>query len=288
MGSLLNNYTAYYFALFTNNFALHCCAGISSQFKYKITCAWRSLIPYSSVICVLGCYCCVYVSPRLATLLFSKFWQVSMPNLKCFSCASAKKSTALKADDSVKCSRCGVHFHRSCGDRASPQPDGSFLKCCRLTVDDSTKTSSPTDDTDSTPSSLELHCNRIGARVSQLVSRLDGIDTKLQEITSLSNAVHNLEKRVIDIERSLSMSPVNVDSVVNEVQDRLSRANNLLIFKLPEVAAEDSTSDTQEVVTALSSIKDISLSNLSVTRLGKPNKSVTRPTLVRMNSNADV
>lgn len=77
-----------------------------------------------------------------------------------------------------------------------------------------------------------------------------------------------------------------MDDVTAELQDRLSRALNIILYNLP---MEDGGDDLNNIRRALSSIKNIDLNNISARRFTKPERiGCPPPVIVRLASTHDV
>lgn len=94
----------------------------------------------------------------------------------------------------------------------------------------------------------------------------DKIDTLSAKTSSLIDDVSNLNNRVNLLETD--MANLSLESIISEFSDRQQRANNILIFNLPEPKnASDPSDDT--IITELLNVLNINTSSVRLSRLGK-------------------
>lgn len=154
----------------------------------------------------------------------------------------------------------------------------------------------------------------LSAVVNSLVQKVDNIkSTELAEIksevktvtsklTSIENRLNASEKRIDDLEskvNAISTSPVgpNValspELVLAELNDRNSRASNIIVYNLPEASANNEAaaklSDNDLLVKLISTFAThVNTSNLKTYRLGGPQSKKPRPIKVVLENPSDV
>lgn len=111
----------------------------------------------------------------------------------------------------------------------------------------------------------------------------------LRQIDNLRSEVNSLKDEILKLKDMKKDTPMSSEDIISELHERQKRANNLLIFNLPE---PDNVSDDLDQVKTLvtkaagASITDIN--DIKVFRFGKKNKNGHRPLKVVLKSNRDV
>ena len=89
---------------------------------------------------------------------------------------------------------------------------------------------------------------------------------------------------------ALKHASIDIDTLEQEIQDRVCKMNNILLYKVPEPNPGQNyvTADAELVTGILSKIKSISFHISSVKRVGRPNADVFRPLVITLRSRHDV
>lgn len=137
--------------------------------------------------------------------------------------------------------------------------------------------------------SLRLH----DSKFETLLTKIDDLSSDIlklkDENVSLKNEIGSLHKRieVFESKSNNTLSDVPFD-LLRESEDRKTRANNILIFNLPENKDEsiDSiTSKTEELFSAL----HLPITPVKISRIGKIKiNSKPRPLKIELNNSAEV
>lgn len=201
---------------------------------------------------------------------------------KCFLCP---RKAATLTDDATKCSGCNSYYHPSCARKAKPSFDGTFSACCgNGNADPRHSVDIPSDLSD-----LDELDNNSKILFKLLSKKID------DNFNNMVASVNNLKTKIIVVEQRLDILEKNAlhksENVVAEIQDRLSRAKNIIIYKLRD-AANAEISDKQRVIEVLSQgdrQPSFNINDIIVSRIGNKfvNK-VTRPVKVTLPSVEDV
>ena len=82
---------------------------------------------------------------------------------------------------------------------------------------------------------------------------------------------------------------VNIDNLAFDIQDRLARSRNIILYGVNEIQGASQQSDSEQVATILSRVPGLDLSNIVTRRLGKlVTGGKPRPLLVRLISTDEV
>ncbi|KAK4876310.1 hypothetical protein RN001_012732 [Aquatica leii] len=117
------------------------------------------------------------------------------------------------------------------------------------------------------------------------------IPTLLESINKLSDTVNELKKQII--ENDSFKQKLVMEEMMVELTDRQQRANNIIIYKLPELESDCSITDAniKDKANAIEIVKFISptvnTNNVKVMRLGKKDSSKTRPLKICLESRRD-
>lgn len=137
------------------------------------------------------------------------------------------------------------------------------------------------------PTVLETKLDIILDRLNQMDKTLANV---VEENRKYREKIDHLENKCATLERKI-MS--NTDCIFNEVQDRLSRANNIIMFNAPESVSQDYNVRNDEdlclVKAFISKVSDVTTDEIEAFRLGKPNDAnkKPRPIKVKLNSSLD-
>ena len=144
--------------------------------------------------------------------------------------------------------------------------------------------------------SAEFAKNNAGiySRIDQLASQISVIDTKVKPIATLNQALNDLDNRVAALENNNvnpapPQQPIDINNLAYELQDRLARSRNIILYGIVEVQGTSQVNDTEQAASILSRIPGIDLSNVVVRRLGKfVAGGKPRPLLIRLISADEV
>lgn len=215
--------------------------------------------------------------------------------------ASGKKICKVCSTSVVKAVSCGIcksSFHPGCVSRSThPHRDGSLLNC-NVPVPQLIMTSS-----DDYPSSLDtqfrLQQDLIRDEFAKLraefkVFRDEIREMCMEELRSINAAIISVTSRVERLEAAVT-SPsstsreVCTEDILSEINDRRSRACNILLHGLEESAVTAANPDDTSLV--ISRVRDILLTvhpsnydNVKVCRLGKPTSGICRPLRITLPS----
>ncbi|KAJ8685253.1 hypothetical protein QAD02_021046 [Eretmocerus hayati] len=82
---------------------------------------------------------------------------------------------------------------------------------------------------------------------------------------------------------------MSVDDISDEMQNRVSRLNNLIMYKVEEIDANGArTNDLTQVQNRLRNVADITIQGIKVRRIGQVKDGKPRPILIEMRSHHDV
>ena len=128
---------------------------------------------------------------------------------------------------------------------------------------------------------------QLKVKVGDLNNRVDAV-TAAHQTLAMHSALQ--EQRISKLEAA--PCPAGTDDVIEELNDRVARARNIIIFELPEpqnVSLEQArTTDAECARTLLQGICPLGSHDLVVHRLGKSSSSKSRPLCVGLDSSATV
>lgn len=131
--------------------------------------------------------------------------------------------------------------------------------------------------------------------LSEEIASLREDVTRLQQGDPVDVSAFKTELNELKAEIESVMSAVDnlptMDGIENEIQARLSRSKNVVLYNVSEASPEvDSvtTADLAAVRVLLGEINNINSDAISVRRLGKPSRDVNRPLVVTLSSRAEV
>jgi hypothetical protein len=137
--------------------------------------------------------------------------------------------------------------------------------------------------------------NNVSQKVDNIkTSELAEIKTDIKSVTSKLESIENRlvtsEKRIDSLEVKVESmaalgeeNSVNLESFIAEFKDREMRANNVILYNVPECDGKTSAArqkfDKEIVTKIVNSLKNVSVSidNLKVYRIGKPKPNTIRP-----------
>lgn len=224
-------------------------------------------------------------------------------------CLMCKQSVV----DAIFCSVCDSPYHPGCASRVRVLDNGAYSKCCgprsplpSTQFDSSSSQTQPTNQSQQTTdnsvetiinnaiSGLQLNMNAnfssLHTSISELKTNVESLTSKMERTIS---TVNDHSTRIAEIEGTIN--GLRVDSIsrdcMTEIQSRLSRSNNLILFGfnevIPEVdknlqtSAEFNISD--EIVKLFSVFSPPSLTtNLKALRIGKFAQAQKRPRPVKI------
>lgn len=166
----------------------------------------------------------------------------------CMNCTAAKPGTGR----TIQCDGCKGNIHISCGG---------------LTDNDIVFTRSKS-------RSLKIVCNVCNNNMAQF-GNLKALINNLKD--EFANSLRELKLQFDDKIKEIKLNNLNNDyklseSLIQEINERQKRANNVIVFNLEEVNSthpdQQEVNDKNQVKNILKSIPSIDLNNLRVTRLG--------------------
>lgn len=197
----------------------------------------------------------------------------------------------VKVANATLCPKCSTPYHSSCALKYSTNPDGGFKKCC------GPPSPLPTTTTlSSTPSShddlrmlireemqlvretFSSEFRSLNTTISNLSTEIKAVNAKIDACASESHdtvlRVNALEDKVEEIIEGNSSPNNNFDSCLTEVEDRLRRRNNLIIYGLtdhdPSIFPNFHDTDLELTKSLFAScIKNSSFDNIKIWRIGK-------------------
>lgn len=145
-------------------------------------------------------------------------------------------------------------------------------------------------------------------RIKTLVAEVEDIKNDVKNLKESSNEIAALRDDVTSIQNDnvvvvadIKALKVKVDRVISavdklpsieeiesEIQDRVSRNSNIILYNVVEPKENAASADLTMVKELLAKINNINASSIAVRRLGKPKKDVLRPLLVTLATRSDV
>lgn len=167
----------------------------------------------------------------------------------------------------IKCSLCDFDIH---------------LECIGLSKEEATCI------TRSKAKNIKMYCSRCHdneSKLEQLIKKLEARDSKIDELSAkLDNFYTRFNDRLSAVENSIVSLQIKPraeanEETIQESVERLKRAGNIILTKLPEVSpAEDADAVNKIVKTVIGYIPE----NISITRLGRNGSSGTSATTSRI------
>jgi hypothetical protein len=140
-------------------------------------------------------------------------------------------------------------------------------------------------DLKSTQNKLITSINDQGKTLKSFTKRFDDLTSQINKLsaenTALNTKVSNLENKIIEIEKnSTSNSQISEIDLINELVERQSRAQNIILFNLPENSnnTHNQTSDEDRIKLIFTEM-GINFNPIKFFRLGKPS---TRPRPIKI------
>ncbi|KAJ8681630.1 hypothetical protein QAD02_017422 [Eretmocerus hayati] len=121
-------------------------------------------------------------------------------------------------------------------------------------------------------------------QLNELKEEVNSFQVVANEFPFLQAKVANLEEKLEVIQSSNSLSGLNGERMIDEVQERIAKSKNLLLHNVPE--SNDSVADATSAINILAPI-NVNLTSISATRVGNPGTK-PRPSLITMASQQDV
>ena len=139
---------------------------------------------------------------------------------------------------------------------------------------------------------FQRHNEGVYSGIDALASQISVVDEKVQPVAGLVDRVCNIEARVSALENNHAAAPppaIDIQSIAVEIQDRLLRSQNILLYGVAEVNAPSQQTEIEIVTSILSRVPGIDISNITIRRLGKPRTDGSaRPLLIKLISAAEV
>lgn len=129
----------------------------------------------------------------------------------------------------------------------------------------------------------KLASNSTLSSIAEVKGQIQDIFTKLATLTSNSS---NVPDSGVGPQVQLNGKPY-ITNLAQEIQDRLARSNNLIIYGLPE-AQDQQVNDAHTIKEILGKIGNLDINNLNIKRIGASSKNKNRPILVRLRSQGEV
>ncbi|CAG5028978.1 unnamed protein product [Parnassius apollo] len=113
----------------------------------------------------------------------------------------------------------------------------------------------------------------------------DDCEEGLRQIPDLRRLVTELQQQVQELRKN-HINVVNLDTVINEIQERKNRSRNLIVFGIPESTAnspeERKSHDKDQVSKTITSLATPEPEILTVIRLGKPVSKIEKPRPIKV------
>lgn len=203
-----------------------------------------------------------------------------------------------KTTTAVLCPVCHAPHHASCASKFPPAPNGGFKKCCGP----SSPLPSPQQPLPSPLMSglrmlireeFDIINNTIASQFKTLNSFIsdlsieiktvnEKVDTCSAETRDTAMRVDALEDKFEEINNSESTSHISMESCLSEVEDRLKRRNNLIIYGIddpdPSLSSKPHEFDFKEVTSLFTIlIPNKCFDDIKVWRIGKFSSTQTKP-----------
>lgn len=143
--------------------------------------------------------------------------------------------------ESVRCPKCFKCFHMSCVNTEVLAKNGGFSKCCGPGRKPSNTSGTYRFSLEDIQQALKSEITPLARRVDNVEIRLGNLDTFLKDFSTKGieehNAIVQLKQKVDSIVAGNSEAPLTsgaADIVLKELDDRLLRRSNLMIYGLPE------------------------------------------------------
>ncbi|KAJ8678499.1 hypothetical protein QAD02_014286 [Eretmocerus hayati] len=123
--------------------------------------------------------------------------------------------------------------------------------------------------------------------IKKSCSRIDSLASDIKDLQASVNTIPELQSNMDDLKAkvdSMSMQNSEQEALIKEIQDRIQRAKNIILFHVDE--NPDVKTDTEVVKHILKDIP-VSTDNITTTRIGNPVNGEIRPLLVTLNNTND-
>lgn len=139
--------------------------------------------------------------------------------------------------------------------------------------------------------SNELAANSALNNIAQIKGNIQEIITKFasMEMNGACAAVGEASANTLAPQAvSGAQSSQSSENLALEIQDRMARANNLIIYNLQEGNGDQRSNDAFQVKEILNKVGNIDTTNVSVRRIGNPSNGKPRPIIACLRSQSDV
>ncbi|CAG4949723.1 unnamed protein product [Parnassius apollo] len=113
----------------------------------------------------------------------------------------------------------------------------------------------------------------------------DECEEGLRQIPDLRRLVTELQQQVQELRKN-HINVVNLDTVINELQEKKNRSRNLIMFEIPESTANSpeyrKSHDKDQVSKTITSLATPEPEILTVIRLGKPVSKIEKPRPIKV------
>ena len=135
---------------------------------------------------------------------------------------------------------------------------------------------------ESSYSSLSSENKHIGEAISELSLKIDQLQSREEEIQNQIKETSNTLFNAHDSSSQLSAPSSVADTIVQELEDKKRRRNNVIFYNIPEPDTPNQQIDSNYVLTLCKETYKLDVQILKAFRLGKklPNKS--RPLLIQL------
>lgn len=225
---------------------------------------------------------------------------------KCFLCPN---KGPIRTAEAIKCPGCNSLFHAACSqpERAGRWRNGSFRKCCGglgsvpgNSSNDSSRSTSPSAlNISGKIESLDDLWNKIDRKFEtqekyfykKFDKKLDSISECLDVKNKLINDAHD---RISALEEKFEEMPnasKNMDEMFSEFKDRMFRANNLMLFGLPEQTSDTPGFPNGDLIRVTSIISGLQIDEtkiVNIRRIGKIVNGRNRPCIITFTNSSYV
>lgn len=144
-------------------------------------------------------------------------------------------------------------------------------------------------------------------KIKVLVDEVEGIKKDIKNLKQSSNSADSLREEfnglheeaiaeVIAVNKKVDKVKFTVDNLPSvdvmerELQDRKVRCCNVIFYNViePNLVTNDASADLASIKAMLAEIGNVKADSISVMRMGKPKKDITRPIAVTLSSRSDV
>ncbi|KAJ8665615.1 hypothetical protein QAD02_007277 [Eretmocerus hayati] len=122
--------------------------------------------------------------------------------------------------------------------------------------------------------------------IKESCSAIDAMAKDIKDLQVSVSSIPDMKKDIDDLKKDLSnvkTNNVNNEEIINELQDRIQRSRNIILFNVLEVKAHVDSELAKRI------LKDIpvSTSNITTKRIGQAKEGAVRPLIITMNSTSD-